>query len=268
MRKDYIIGVDLAKRYDRTAITVLERTPLPNPPAIEDGAPDEDPLLLRCVYCHQPPQRTAYQKIAEFCAQLIEHPKLKGRVNLVLDMTGVGDGVKELFDQLAALDGLVWTIVITPGQRVNKRPDMAYTVPKKDLVDAVLIALQRKRLFANPNDPWDMEVLRKQMFAFKRKIDPRTMQVSLESIDESVHDDACLSLCLAVWLSTQIPLEDQGEWGSGNEPHILLPGAQAIPRFADTWRPTDDPSTHRSAGPGMPGQERNLPPRPEHPRPQ
>ncbi len=264
MRKDFILGVDLAKRYDRTAFTLLERTPLDVPVPEDEELPDTDPLLLRLAGCYQPPRGTAYEVVAKYAGRLVNCDFLRGRTQVVLDLTGVGQAVLELFYQQPWLDELTWSVTITPGQRVSRRAPMEWGVPKKDLVDAVLINLQRKRLVACPLDGWDMEVCRKQMFAFKRKVDPKTLYASFEAIDEATHDDAVLSLCLGCWLSGQIPLDDHGE-DSEIQPYTILPGAAPMPRFADTWRPTDDPATHRQAGPGPTNRHPELPPMPNHP---
>ena len=273
MRKDYVVGVDLAKKFDRTAIIVLERTPLAAPLIVPEGdeslSADDDPLSLRAVGAYQLPRGTPYEAAADYAVKLAEHRRLKGRIQFVLDATGVGEAVLEIFAQKPSLDGLVWSITISPGQRASKKQNMRFSVPKKDLVDACLIAFQRRRLKMCPHDPWDMETLRKQLFAFKRKVDQRTLVASLEAIDESIHDDLALALCLGVWLSNQLPLEDQGEWGEGNEPHILVHGPQAMPRYAETWRGDGGPETHRPAGTGPHQSNQGLPEQPQgRPRPQ
>ncbi len=269
MRRDFLCGVDLAKKFDRSAFALIERTPIEAPPVPpeETDQVDDDPLRLRVIGSYQPPRGTSYQDVAAYAARLAEHPRLRGKVQFVLDLTGVGLAVLELFQQQAALADITWSITISPGQRVNKRPGMMFSVPKKDLVDATLVAIQRKRLVANPLDPWEMETLRKQMFAFKRKVDIKTTFASYEAIDDAIHDDLVLSLAMGVWLSTQLPLEAYDELDESQTPHVVLDGATPVPRFADSWRPSDAPATHRPAGPGpLARSGPELPPKP-HGRP-
>lgn len=276
MRKDFLVGIDLAKRYDFAAFVGVSRVPLNEDKIslIRDGwedleaenstAPvDDDPLLLRVEYTLQVPRGTSYYAIAEHAATLAEHPKLKGRIQFAVDVTGVGEAVLEILEARPELDGLLWCIQITPGQRSSRKKGMRFGVPKKDLKDSVLVKLQQKRLVANPLESHDMERLRSQMYSFKKKYTEKR-NVTFEAESETDHDDLVMALASLCWLSDQLVLEDQGEW-QGGRPEILLDGPEQLaPRGYPTWRGGGESTTHRPAGNGpviTPGQPMGPPSR-------
>ncbi len=270
MRLDYICGIDLARRFDFASFVLLQRTPIEgpiNPEDLPEDAPqEEDPLLLRVIYALQARRNTPYEDLAKHAAALALHPKLRDRVQFIVDATGVGDAALELFDQQIALHDILWALTISPGQAAIRKKGMRFSVPKKDLKDAVLVNLQRRRLVACPQDPWHMEELRKQLFAFKPKQKQSTGHIAWEALTEADHDDLVIAAAAACWLSSQLPLEDMGEYNSeASTPHILVHGPASIPRYADSWRGDGGPETHRPAGLGPTNPHQQLPPQPPGP---
>jgi hypothetical protein len=256
MRHDFIIGIDLGKRRDMAAFAGLRRTPLviypanasaPGGPPVEEED-EEEPLLLRAEYCLQVPKRTAYYKVAQHAADLSQLPQLVGRVNFALDITGA-EAALEIFEQHRELDGILWPIVTTMGQKPKRDPvqAMRWTVPKTALRDAVLNNLQRRRLECCVLDPWHFDVLRTQMFAFKPKRNEKTGSVAMEAETESVHDDLVSALMLATWLSGIVPLTEADEPGAEQVPYTVLPGLTTnVERPLPTWRGPED--VHAPAG--------------------
>ena len=237
MREDFLCGIDFGKLRDNAAFTILRRTPLAAPQDVPDGEEvEDDPLFLRLVFCHLAPLRTSYHALAEYAARLADTHRYRGRVQFAIDVTGPGEPALEIFEQQPLLADILWPVSITGGQKAHREKNTnRWNVPKKDLKDAVKVAIQRRRLVANPLDPYDMEALRVQLFAFKMKV-KSAGKVTLEAQTESDHDDLVLSLCLATWLSGILPLEEY-DGSPGSEPHVVLTGPEdTVGRPAPSWR--------------------------------
>jgi hypothetical protein len=97
---DYWVGYDLGKMGDHTARSVLLRT--------YDGSVTEFGFYsfdLACVLIERIPLGTPYLAIARDAGQFVyRHPEFAGNptrsIYLVIDATGVGTGVVEMFDSV------------------------------------------------------------------------------------------------------------------------------------------------------------------------
>jgi hypothetical protein len=132
-------------------------------------------------------------------------------VALVVDRTGVGEGVVEAFE-LAGLSPI--GVFISAGQVVHEdQASKTYSVPKKDLADAVRIPLEERRLqFAE--DLQELQVLKKELQVFTGKINERGHD-SYAAMG-TAHDDMVLATALACWYATTSAA--MGTWGWGMSP--------------------------------------------------
>jgi hypothetical protein len=234
-REDFLFGFDFGKRRDNAAIIGLRRTPLPNYVAPTNEEAEDDPLLLRIIHAQLAPLHTEYHALAEHAAHIAQRPRYQGRVQFVLDVNGPGEPAVEIFERQPGLEEILWLINTSAGQTARRvEKTMRFSVPKKDLKDAVKVNLQRRRLVANPLDAHDMEALRLQLFAFKMKV--KAGKVTMEAQTESDHDDLVMALAMPVWLSGQLPLEERDGEPAG-QPGVLLPGpTTTVDRPAPSWR--------------------------------
>jgi hypothetical protein len=194
---DYFTGLDLGQTSDYTALAVLARSARPHP---------ADPARLLNHYAVRHLQRfklgTGYVEIAEAVSALLARPPLPGGV-LVVDQTGVGRAVVDMFDRLR-LPATMQPITITSGTSVTGADDGSLHVPKKDLVGTLQVLLQSRRLQVANTLP-DASVLAKELLAFRAKITTAGNQV-YESWRERDHDDLVLAVALAAWLGEhQVP---------------------------------------------------------------
>lgn len=182
----YFIGLDLGQSADSTAIAVSER--------IAPPATTLPPSYL-CGHLERLPLGTHYPAIVEFVGKLMQTPELKGQSTLVIDATGVGRPVCDMFTQ-AGLEHVA--VTITGGDRVNFEGGAA-RVPKRILVSTLQVLLQSKRLDVAPH--MLREILIQELLAFQVTISEAANDCYEGR--KGAHDDMVLAIALSTW---------RGEW--------------------------------------------------------
>lgn len=191
----YIIGLDLGKKHDYTAMAVLNQT-MPN-----DVTRSESAYQLIHLdrwrgrdYLEAIPE---VRKVVNRLQQVAWERETDGTVSLVVDQTGVGEAVVESL-RAAGLD--CYGISIHGGENVSTMPG-GWRVPKRELVGTAEVLLQSKRLqFADRLEL--ANILRSELQSFKATIKITTGHVSYgadESWREGEHDDTVLALAMALW---------------------------------------------------------------------
>lgn len=174
----YIIGIDLAKLHDYTAVTVLDVAGL-----------DPDTYVVRNVYRY--PIGLEYNRVAKhIMAQLFADPYL-GDVTLVVDATGLGGPVLE---QFRGQMGLVIGLSITAGQ-MSSRHGQDVRVPKIDLISNLLALVESGRIFFAARAK-HLDALMQELMAFQGKMSD-TGYTRYEG--RGAHDDMVMSLAMAAW---------------------------------------------------------------------
>jgi hypothetical protein len=142
------IGVDLGQAVDHTACTVIETM---RPPLQADGSRPERRHRLRLI--SQIPLGVNYVTQVDQIAKIVESARALGEVTLVVDCTGVGKGV---WDMLGRRMPTVTrkAVVFTSGQNETQPEYNVHRVPKIDLLTAILVTLEGKRLKAHPAVRW------------------------------------------------------------------------------------------------------------------
>lgn len=172
----YHVGLDLGQAADYTAIAVVEWTP--------------DALKVR--HLQRFALGTVYPAIVDEVAGLVH--RLPHWPDLAVDTTGVG---RPVVDLLTARGLRLYAVTITGGDTAT-HDGMNWRIPKRDLVGAVAVALQTKRLKIAAGLP-DAAILTRELLNFKVTINPKTAHDSYSSWRESDHDDLVLAVALAVW---------------------------------------------------------------------
>lgn len=186
---DHTVGLDLGQSADFSGLVIVERLDVA---ASEPG--ERIGERRDVVHAQRWPLGTPYPRIVEDVAALMEAPSLAG-APLVIDATGVGRGVVDLFRDLHR-DGRLerWPIpvTITAGESAN-----GLHVPKQDLVSKVQALLQSGRLLFAAAMPL-REQLERELLGFTAKTSAAG-RTTYEALTEKVHDDLVLALALAVW---------------------------------------------------------------------
>jgi len=194
MSQNFILGLDLGQSQDYTALAILEQLEQ------EQAATVEGSRAAKKIYHYhirrlERTRGTPYPQIVARVKEIVG--KLEGAV-LVVDQTGVGAPVVDMFNQ-AALKPI--GVLIHGGDRVTHEGS-TWRVPKRDLVGVLQVLLQNQRLKVAPGPLSD--TLAKEMLGFKVKIDPLTAHDSYSAWREAEHDDLVLAVALACWYGENI----------------------------------------------------------------
>ena len=197
-----LIGVDLGQSQDYTAISVIEATPT----VYEQTVPGTDPEYRRLTKSTHTFEGTPVSFAARHLERILGAPypdvvrrivalrqAIGGDPLLVVDYTGCGRPVVDMIRE-SGLDPIA--ITITGGDTVT-REGMDLRVPKRDLVGALVVALQTGRLKIARSLP-DADTLITELLNFRVKISTGGHD-SYEAWREGQHDDLVLSVGLAVW---------------------------------------------------------------------
>jgi hypothetical protein len=190
-RAYYIMGLDLGKSMDYTALAILETRDTPG------GIGPE--AIYHCRHLQRFRLGTSYPSIVNSVRELcLREPLLTWMPRLAIDQTGVGAAVADIFRQ-ARLNADLQPIVIHGGDRATNE-DGIWRVPKRELVGVVQVALQTRRLRLAKELP-ELGVLTQELQNFQVSIS----EAGHDSYEARVgkHDDLVLALTMALWLATR-----------------------------------------------------------------
>lgn len=201
---DTFITCDIGRLQDYTAITVVQ-VKFYDKKLVTGGVPQlsfdprdvipvfEVPFIER----FQAPYRATLMRLKE----IWEFPQLYAcDREIVVDATGVGDAVIEMAYEM---DLDCTPVVITGGDAAHYTDDR-YFVPRKELVDALVVAYQARRLRISPDlDRRLTDQLETEMNNLQIRRSPTTAKETYEAISEMKHDDLALSLAMGIWRGMQ-----------------------------------------------------------------
>ncbi len=162
--KSYWIGLDLGQAKDPTAGVVLQRICAQSTPAEPDPLPvytgiwlqrwplgTKYPVIVSNVktLCDQIPRLDLYEYQKEVVKAKAENKILPAHIprypNLIVDQTGVGRAVVDILTE-AQPKAIMQSVQITGGFTIKRGGFGEWNVPKKELVGAVSVLLQSRRL--------------------------------------------------------------------------------------------------------------------------
>lgn len=231
---DYLIGFDVAQSVDYSALAVVE---LPVWVGSEEDAmryrtggtgwisPDRiDPRhveLLRRADPHpwyeQPLnlrwlprwQGMKYGEQVEIIAKVMTAPHFAGRSALVMDRTGVGTPV---YDLLAQVGIKPVGVTITGGHEIHRTAGETYSVPKKELIDSLRVALEN-RLLRVAKQMENADTLMAELSNYRVKVSLSTGHPTFEPGEwrDGTNDDLVLACSLATWYHQYLRRRRGGE---------------------------------------------------------
>ena len=183
----YTLGLDLGKVNDYTAV------------AIGQWARDNPPYTVDMRHLQRFPLGTSYPVVVDQVEDMLNRSPLRGECDLVIDATGVGRPVVDLF-QKRRLDPIA--VTITGGTDViHEARD--WKVPKRDLVSSVQVGLQSRTLKVARDLP-EAETLVNELLNFEVKITASANDV-YGAWREGTHDDLVLAVALTCWWVSVAP---------------------------------------------------------------
>lgn len=211
----YVVGVDLGQSQDYTAVCVVESGPS-GVPAV--ATRPQRAYQLR--YLSRLPLGTPYPEIVRQVLALLERAPLTRAVPLVVDKTGVGAPVVDMFRVgVKPYAGVrPRAVTITGGESVQREDPFDLRVPKRHLASLLVALYQSRRLQMAPSLPLVRDLI-EELKNFKVKVNLATGHDSYEAWRESIHDDLVLTVALACWYAEQVPVAGQSVAG-GTLPHV------------------------------------------------
>lgn len=204
----FTAGLDLGEEVDFTALSVVQAEEGDASEELGTGSLGAFESTPKMGVVHLERYRhVLYPEIVRRVVQRLMRPPLWGRVELVVDATGVGRGVADMFAYLSIpFRGVVITggdaESTSGGWATDKEGNEVWTpvyhrVPKKTLVAASILPFQQEALKVAPR--LDLaETLKNEMVGFRWKQNPKTGHETVQH-REGEHDDLILSVSLACW---------------------------------------------------------------------
>ena len=211
MLTKFYVGLDLGQANDYTAASILERV----------GDHLENSYQVRHL---ERVRNVPYPQIVDKVSSMMHHPTLEYKADLIVDQTGVGAPVVDLFRQA----GLNPVGVLIHGGDKASHESGTWRVPKRDLVGSLQVLLQGGRLKISKKLSL-ASVLQSELLTFKVKIDPITAHDSYSAWREQDHDDLVLSVALAAWWGEQHP------WVDPWLPPLGEPGIDSFPGLSNLF---------------------------------
>ena len=183
--REFVIGVDLGKLTDYSALAVLERIPK------SEGF---DPYTREYRFRHRNVIRhlerirlgTSYPRVVDRIQALAREITFIGRCTVVVDATGVGEAVIDSLDLDCELVG----VTITGGETTISAGNRRWLVPKKEIVVGLQGMIVRR----------DLEIAADLPLAEEATSELLSIGRSLRAEGgKDDHDDLVLAIGLAAW---------------------------------------------------------------------
>lgn len=197
MERNIVIGVDLGRIVDRSALTVLESYV----EVRELVFPTREEVVehWQVQELHKWPHLTAYSTVVADVSVMMQTSGLEGAI-LAIDATGIGRAIYELFynawrhDLLGELRPIPYVVV---GNGESTFRTKYRRVVKEDLVGKLIVALENQ-LLAIPSGLAYAADLELELANFRRTIKKKGA-ASYAADGTREHDDLVSSLLLSMW---------------------------------------------------------------------
>jgi len=196
---EFVLGVDLGQSIDPTALSLVHRQQSP----LETWDIDHDHRVTKqkvhdqfdVRHLERLPLGKPYPEVVQYVAALLRRPPLDEGCLLVIDETGVGRAVGDIFDE-AGLEPI--RITITAGSDVMQQTWRRFNVAKTLLISTLDARLHTGELrFAA--DLTDAGALADELKDFRRKVSD--VGRASYAARTGKHDDLVLATAIAVWVA-------------------------------------------------------------------
>jgi hypothetical protein len=154
------------------------------------------PSVFQLGYLERVPLHTTYPSIVGHVKRLLAKPAFAGQIDLVIDQTGVGQPIADLFKSA----GVTFAGVMIHGGDGERSEGNTHFVPKMTLVSRLQALLHEGRLQIQKELPEAAELVR-ELQDFRVKY-TESGHLTFNA-REGKHDDLVLALAIAAWRSTK-----------------------------------------------------------------
>jgi hypothetical protein len=180
----YVVGCDLGQSRDPTAIAVVRR--------LDDDVANPGRPIFQVGHLERLPLGTPYPGVVRHVSRMLGAAPLRGKAELVIDFTGVG---RPVFDMFQGHGVSPIGVTITAGDAVTHE-GMIYRVPKLALISRVQALLHDGRLKIHKGLP-DAPALVAELQDFRAEVtDSGYWKFGARS---GKHDDLVLAVAIALW---------------------------------------------------------------------
>jgi hypothetical protein len=206
----FIIGASLGTGTQPTAIAVLEQEVLKK----RDWPAETGTLSLR--YLARLALDVNYPQIVAETTKFLEAPEIKdkegcGKSEVLLDLTGCGRAVVELFERDRIEPLRIW--IVGAGRQEEQASNGAWHIPKVELIGVLRVLYEAERL-KMAKDLDLVPTLLDELRSFKVRA-PRIDPNDPESWREGQHDDLVFAVALTAWRASRhvpYPRDDEPEF--------------------------------------------------------
>lgn len=191
--KRITVGVDLGRDQTPTAIALVERKSVftGQVSAYDYRHFERESMTVR--YLERLPLGTPYVEVVQRVRDLMRDPNVVlWEPRLVVDATGVGSAVLEMFERADLLCPLI-PVVLTSGMEASRAGKKVH-VPRRDLLSRLAVVLEEERLGVAGNLPLWAD-LQKELWGLRTRLGERGRVV----VTEGESDDLAFAVALAVW---------------------------------------------------------------------
>jgi hypothetical protein len=196
----FLIGLDLGQAQDPTALAVVHAN---GEQCFAQGTTAADQYTV--PHLERFTLGTSYPKIVERVLELLVQ-RQPGRdtqplrhCKLVVDRTGVGRAVVDLFKEVLPKTVPMVAVTITAGHHATFVAADGWNVPKKELVGVLQALLQTRRMKIAKDLP-NAQVLAQELANFQVKLTAAANE-TFGAWREGQHDDLVLALAIAAWVA-------------------------------------------------------------------
>lgn len=179
----YTVGVDLGQSHDPTAIAVVRR--------LDDAVSKP---VFQVGHLERLPLGTPYPAVVSHVTRMLGRPPLRGKAELVIDFTGVG---RPVFDMFLGRGVSPIGVTITAGEATSHE-GLVWRVSKIILISRIQALLHDGRLKIHKDMP-DAAALVSELQDFRADVtDSGYWKFGARA---GKHDDLVLALAIALWRS-------------------------------------------------------------------
>ncbi len=200
---DLLLGLDLGKRSDYSALAEVYRAIRLGKTGLPERDTRGDALYrFHCPRLHRWVKGTDYTQIIDDIEERLSHERYPDPTRLVIDATGVGGGVVEMFHNRQIPKLQIIPVMITSGASFSRikvcKGLSGYSVAKYLIASTMQAIFQGRHIRVNSEDP-NAKTLVKELMGFQVKLTAAGNE-RFEHRDGE-HDDLVLALAIVLWVA-------------------------------------------------------------------
>ena len=199
----YVMGVDLGQSQDPTALVVLRHTRVP----LQTWTVNDKTCTTRqdfeerfdVVHAERLALGTAYPAVVAYVGEVLNRPPLRDNCHLVIDESGVGRAVGDMFDQTGLYGVRVSITAGTDATKVSGHP-RRWSVSKALLISGVDARLHSGELrFAAELS--EASAIAEELKDFRRHLTAAGRATFQARVGK--HDDLVLAVAISLWWASE-----------------------------------------------------------------